>query len=152
RGQAACMSGEVGVGLLRFVECWRSAIAAGSLGEGWQHTARTSLSAWQRRYPRLLAVFSHAARVTTVAFSPDGATVITGSWDDTPQLWDASSSRPIGPPLSHRGPVYDVAFSPDGRTVVTGGQDETARFWEAATGRPIGPILKHESPVRSVAF
>ena len=60
RGQAACEKGEIGPGLLRLVESWRSAVAAGD--PAWQHAARANLAAWQRQYPRLKAVFSHARR------------------------------------------------------------------------------------------
>ena len=61
RGQDACEKGEIGLGLLRLVQSWRSAVAAGDPGTAWQRTARTSLSAWQRHHPKLQAVFSHGA-------------------------------------------------------------------------------------------
>ena len=43
------------------------------------------------------------ARSSSVAFSPDGKTLITGSWDKTARLWDAATGRPIGPTLDHPG-------------------------------------------------
>jgi WD40 repeat protein len=117
-----------------------------------QHTARTSLSAWQRHHPKLHAVFSHGAKVWSVAFSPDGKTVITGSGDNTARLWDASTRRPIGPPLTHQGAVRAVAFSPDGKTVITGSEDNTARLWDVSTHRQRGQPLTHRAVVRAVAF
>src|SRR5437763_3271487 len=96
RGQDACEKGEIGLGLLRLVQSWRSAVAAGNPGTDWQRTARTSLSAWQRHHPRLQAVFSHGAKVLSVAFSPDGTTVITRSVDNTARLWDVSTGRQLG--------------------------------------------------------
>ncbi len=50
---------------------------------------------------------------------------MTGSWDHTARLWDASTGKPIGPPLEHREWVWGVAFSPDGKTVITGSWDGT---------------------------
>ena len=74
-----------------------------------------------------------------MAFSPDGKTVLTGSYDKTARLWDAATGQPLGPPLTHQDTVQAVAFSPDGKTVLTGSVDKTARLWDAATGRPLGP-------------
>jgi hypothetical protein len=62
RGHAACEKGEMGPGLLRLVESWRSAVAADD--PGWRHTARASLSAWQRHYAGIRAgsIVSPSAR------------------------------------------------------------------------------------------
>ena len=58
RGRAACDRGEIGPGLLYFVESWRSAVEAGD--PGLAHAARASLSAWRHQSPRLLRQFPHA--------------------------------------------------------------------------------------------
>ena len=82
----------------------------------------------------------HQREVASVAFSPDGKTILIGSTDGTARLWDAATGRPAGPLLRHegRGSVR-VAFSPDGKTLVTYCLDsDTARLWDAATGRPLG--------------
>ena len=39
----------------------------------------------------------HQASVQAVAFSPDGKTVLTGSWDKTARLWDAATGQPHRP-------------------------------------------------------
>jgi hypothetical protein len=64
-----------------------------------------------------------------VAFSPDGKTVLTGSWDKTARLWEAATGKALGPPLQHQDNVVAVAFSPDDKTVLTGSDDKTARLW-----------------------
>ena len=150
RGHTACEKGEMGPGLLRLAESWRLAVAADN--PDWRHTARASLSAWQRHYVGPRAIFSHAGAVDYVAFSPDGKTVLTGSRDKTARLWDATTGRPKGAPMTHQGAVRGVAFSPDGKTVLTGSADSTARLWDAATGRPIGAPMTHQGAVGEVAF
>jgi WD40 repeat protein/serine/threonine protein kinase/tetratricopeptide (TPR) repeat protein len=97
-------------------------------------------------------LIAHGDLVGAVALSPDGRTILTGSSDRTARLWDAATSRPIGPPMAHQGEVWGVAFSPDGKTILTAGSDRTARLWDAATGRPVSPPLTHSHEVRAVAF
>ena len=78
-----------------------------------------------------------APAVTSVAFAPDGRTILTGSWDKTARLWEAASGREIRRLEGHGAGVRSVAFAPDGRTILTGSADKTARLWDAATGREL---------------
>ncbi|MGW1051761.1 WD40 repeat domain-containing protein [Streptomyces sp. NPDC002521] len=62
--------------------------------------------------------------MTSVAFSPDGRTVATGSWDHTARIWDIGSgprTRPAAVLLGHPTIVWSVAFAPDSRTLVSVG-------------------------------
>jgi eukaryotic-like serine/threonine-protein kinase len=95
---------------------------------------------------------SHQGLVTSVAFSPNGKTVLTGSGDHVARLWDTSTGKPFGPPLEHQSGITSVAFSPDSKTVLTGSSDKTAKLWEVATGKPIGTPLQHENTVSKVVF
>ena len=68
-----------------------------------------------------------------MAFSPDGKTLASGSYDGTTRLWDVTTRQQIGDPLNrHDGVIRSVAFSPDGKTLVSGGADGTARLWDVS--------------------
>jgi len=74
----------------------------------------------------------HSDYVTSVAFSPDGSRIVSGSEDNTIRLWDAETGDPIGNPLEgHSDYVTSVAFSPDGSRIVSGSDDNTIRLWDA---------------------
>ncbi|KAF9490239.1 hypothetical protein BDN71DRAFT_1498685 [Pleurotus eryngii] len=72
--------------------------------------------------------------VTSVAFSPDGAQIVSGSSDKTIRIWDAGTGQQVGDALTgHEDWVRSVAFSPDGTKIVSGSSDRTIRIWDAAT-------------------
>ena len=78
----------------------------------------------------ITAATKAAARITSVAFSPDGETLATAESSDTGSavlLWDVATGRQIGSPLY--GAMESVAFSPDGKTLVTSSGSGTAQLW-----------------------
>jgi WD40 repeat protein/energy-coupling factor transporter ATP-binding protein EcfA2 len=94
----------------------------------------------------------HTDFVNSVAFSPDGKTIVSGSWDNTLRLWDLQGNSLGQPFLGHTRNVYSVAFSPDGKTIVSGSWDNTLQLWDLQ-GNSLGqPFLGHTSDVTSVAF
>nr|WP_322685973.1 caspase family protein [Nostoc sp. DedQUE07]MDZ8132322.1 caspase family protein [Nostoc sp. DedQUE07] len=100
----------------------------------------------------LLFLQGHEDGVKSVAFSPDGQRIISGSDDKTLRLWDLNG-LPIGQPfVGHEDGVKSVAFSPDGQRIISGSDDKTLRLWDL-NGLPIGqPFVGHEDGVKSVAF
>jgi WD40 repeat protein/serine/threonine protein kinase len=149
RGRVAFDKDQIGVGLLWTVESLRMATAAGD--EPGRHLALANLSAWRRELVEPKVLLSQGHSVGSVAFSPDGQTILTGL-DNAARLWDAATGEPIGQPIVHPDEVTSVAFSPDGQTILTGSRDKTARLWHASTGRPLGEPLAHQGLIRSVAF
>lgn len=87
-----------------------------------------------------------------MAFSPDGHTLATGSWDGSAKLWNIDTGRIVRTLMGHSGRIDSVAFSPDGKTLATGSFDHTAKLWEVATGRVTHTLVKHKYGVAAVAF
>jgi WD40 repeat protein len=100
--------------------------------------------------PQPVSLTGHSEGVLSVAWSPNGKQLATGSWDKTARVWD-SIARKQAVILGHGGPVLSVAFSPDGKLLATGSGDDAARVWDLATGREQRKF-DLGSPVYSVAF
>ena len=96
----------------------------------------------------------HNDVVGSIAFSPDGKKIVSGSNDRTICIWDAQTGTPIGELLrGHTNSVSSVSFSPDGTKIVSGSNDNTIRIWDAQTGAQIGePLTGHTDSVSSVSF
>ena len=100
-----------------------------------------------------LDLFTGPTSVSNVAFSPDGNTLATGSWDDSMiRLWDVATGQLKSTLMGHGDRVYSVAFSPDGTTLASGSEDQTVRLWYVATEQLKTILEGHTDAVNSVAF
>ena len=79
----------------------------------------------------------HTDFVSSVAFSPDGRTLASGSWDNTIRLWNPHTEQPGLILKGHTNNVSSVAFSANGVMLMSGSWDKTVRFWKPNTGKLI---------------
>jgi hypothetical protein len=93
------------------------------------------------RVGEVRTLHGHSEAVKTVAFSPDGGTLATGSIEKTIMLWDAASGRALAPLLSEGG-THTLAFSPDGRILAAGISNCRISLLDVASGRTLH-ILRH---------
>ncbi|KIO27397.1 hypothetical protein M407DRAFT_73241, partial [Tulasnella calospora MUT 4182] len=95
------------------------------------------------------------ARVTSVAFSPDGQVLASTFQNKTIQLWDTQTGMlAVGEPLKgHIDWIKTVCFSPDGKILASGSDDKTIRLWNTQTGAAVDqPLTGHTNFVTSVCF
>ncbi len=104
----------------------------------------------EKAQPPLIASFAYQDVIYGVALSPDGAQILTASWDKTAKLCDAVSGKLILV-FAHQGTVNAATFSPDGTRILTASADHTAKLWEAASGKLIASF-GHEDAVNGAAF
>ena len=65
-----------------------------------------------------------------MAFSPDGKTLASGSYDNTVRLWDVESGQLINTLTGHTDYVFSLAFSPDGKILASSSRDGAVLLWD----------------------
>ena len=100
--------------------------------------------------PHYITTFEgHTERVRSLAFSPDGQTLASVSFDKMVKLWNISTETNIAT-FKHTRRVKTVMFSPDGTTLASGGNDGI-KLWDLTTERNI-VTLSHGDFVNSLSF
>jgi WD40 repeat protein len=94
----------------------------------------------------------HSDWVTAVAFSPDGKTLASASYDNKVKLWDAGTGAMLQTLEGHSDRVTAVAFSPDGKALASASGDNTVKLWDAGTGAVLQTLEGHSNWVTAVAF
>ncbi len=106
----------------------------------------------------MCALRGHQDWVNSVAFSPNGRIVASGSEDRTIKLWDVARSKEVRTfkkgwwRKGHDAPVRTVNFSPDGSLIASGGDDNTIKLWEVRTGKLVRTLQDEGLGVKTVAF
>ena len=86
-------------------------------------------------YRAVAVLTGHRYEVNSIAFSPDGGTLVSGSSDGTVRLWDAVTGEHKRLLAGYGTPVLSVVFSPDGSTIASGaGSEELMHLWECGDG------------------
>ncbi|KAG9026972.1 hypothetical protein FRB95_008284 [Tulasnella sp. JGI-2019a] len=99
-----------------------------------------------------LRVIQVESEVHSVAFSPSGDHVASGSKGGIVRLVDAQTGALVGTLEGHNDTVRSVAFSPNGDQLASGSDDKTVRIWDVRTGAEIATFRGHTDWVNSVAF
>ena len=105
-------------------------------------SAKTELlSVWKSIKPRQMAIEDHADKVTSVAFSLDGAKVVIGTLDNVVFVRGAHNGAVLSSLEGHTKPVRSVSFSHDGTLLASCSFDKTVRVWNVTTGKCLNTLV-----------
>ncbi len=76
----------------------------------------------------------HSEAILSVAFSPDGKHLASGSGDTTVRIWDLMTETPLHTCSGHKNWVLFVSFSPDCKKIASGGMDHAIYIWDTESG------------------
>jgi WD40 repeat protein len=93
----------------------------------------------------------HKGRLSSLAFTPDGSTLVSGSYDDTARTWSVADAKPARTLTGHNGDVNTLAVLPDGRMIATGSDDHTVKLWSLPDGVLVKTLEGHHQPVVALA-
>ena len=127
------------------LSCWKDLIAVGLRSGG-----IVIVDAITGVYMSVL--FNHTDQVNSLAFSLDGTFLVSGSSDNTANLWDIQTGGVIKTFHGHTRPVWSVSISPDCSVIASGSLDNTIQLWDAQTWVCYCVIDGHSDDVNSVSF
>jgi serine/threonine protein kinase len=101
---------------------------------------------------RSLIYSGHSDAVWSVAWSPDGKVIASGSDDNTVQIWNTSDGSNVLTYRGHSSPVNTIAWSPDGKRIASGSGGWIVQVWNANDGSKVLTYRGHTSGVLSVVW
>ncbi|MCE2401959.1 T9SS type A sorting domain-containing protein [Candidatus Poribacteria bacterium] len=115
------------------------------------HSDKT-IHLWYMGRTYIDALIGHTDEVTSIVFSRDSRTLVSGSYDGTVRFWDFTSRSNIATFTGHTNKVKCVAFNSDERIVASGSEDNTIILWDVTTGNPSVIHTNHIEGIHKLTF
>lgn len=94
----------------------------------------------------------HKDILYSLAISPDGGVLATGSYDQKIKLWDTATGKEIKTLHGHNGAVFGLAFRPDGKILASASGDRTVKLWDVVKGERVDTLSQPLKEVYCVAW
>lgn len=108
---------------------------------------------WDIGAGKELGTFSgHRFRVHSIAFSPDGKTLLTCGGDGTIKLWEVATQKELATLQGYKGGTQSAVFSPQGNLFASCDRDKTLKLWDVAERRILAVFEGHSNILTRVVF
>lgn len=94
----------------------------------------------------------HKDTIYSMAISPDGKVLATGSYDQKIKLWAVATGKELKTLSGHNGAIFGLAFRPDGKILASASADRTVKLWDVATGERRDTLAQSLKELYAVAF
>ena len=102
--------------------------------------------------PWVVSIEGHTRVIRTVAVSPDGRLIVSGSDDQIIKVWELDSGRLLRSLGGHTGEVNAVAVSPNGREIISASDDKTLKVWDLESGRLLRTLEGHSGGIVAISL
>jgi WD40 repeat protein len=129
-------------------------IATAGFDQLWdEESTKSSIQIWDAKTGKLVATLKgHTGQVRCLAWTKDGKTLISGSYDYSIRTWNTTKWEQIAILNEHTDIIFAIAISPNDRILASTSQDKTARLWNLDNNQPISSPLQHAEQVNCVSF
>lgn len=100
----------------------------------------------------MLSLDGHTNIVSTIAFSPGGNFIASGSWDHTVKIWDAATGAVVFTFDGNSAYIDAVSFSPNGKLLAAALLNGTIKVWDIGTGKELATLTEHSDAVSDLLF
>ena len=107
------------------------------------HLLQIRLSSKMQNPQRLVTEIGHTSPIYSLALSPDGSKIMSGSRDNTIKIWGSENYQCLETLKGHTGSISSLAFSPDGSKIISGSEDDTIKIWDSENYQCLNEIIQY---------
>jgi WD40 repeat protein len=107
------------------------------------------------KYSPLFTLREHSGKISSVAISPDGQTLVSGCLDRTIKIWNVHTGELLRTLTGHSEDISSVAISPDGQFLASSSlhcPKSNVKVWNLKSGKLLHNRLGHKKSARFVAI